>query len=98
MYENIKTLKSVKRGRAPGKDRVSIDLSKVTREITGENFKSYRAISLLQIVYNLFLKVIMNRIPDTLVSNQFPKQVGFQSGFSTLDHTLQTVNQLTENR
>ena len=52
-------------------------------------------ISLLNNIYELFTKIITNRITRTLDENQPREQAGFRRGFSTIDH-LHAVNQLIE--
>ena len=49
--------------------------------------------SLLSALYNLFFKIITNRITRTLDENQIYEQARFRSNFTTMEH-LQTMHQL----
>ena len=59
------------------------------------DMNNQRPISLLNVVYKIFTKVITNRITRKLDENQPREQAGFRKGYSTIDH-LQTVNQIIE--
>ncbi|EPB73655.1 hypothetical protein ANCCEY_07268 [Ancylostoma ceylanicum] len=50
---------------------------------------------LRSIVYELFMRVTLNRIERTLDEGQPCEQAGFQEGFSTIDH-MHTVTRLIE--
>jgi len=60
-----------------------------------ERVENYRPISLLSVLYNMFTKVILNRIERDLDFNQGREQTGFRRGFSTMDH-IQTLNEVME--
>ena len=51
--------------------------------------------SLLQIMYKVFSKILLQRMIRTLDFPQSRVQAGFRAGYSTKDH-LQAVNQLQE--
>ena len=51
-----------------------------------EDLNNYRPISVLPILYRVFMKCILTRIRRTLESQQPVEQAGFRRGFSTMDH------------
>lgn len=51
-----------------------------------KDLKNYRPLSLLQIMYKVFSKVIINRIDKIIELQLNNNQAGFRTGFSTLDH------------
>jgi hypothetical protein len=59
------------------------------------DLNNYRPISLISNLYNVFLKVIANRITTTMDENQTPEKAGIRAGYSTIDH-LQAVRQIIE--
>ena len=59
------------------------------------DMNNQRPISLLNVTYKIFTKVITNRITNKLDENQPREQAGFRRGYSTIDH-LQTVSQIIE--
>ncbi|XP_060530472.1 uncharacterized protein LOC132704478 [Cylas formicarius] len=56
---------------------------------------NYRPISLLSVMYKVFIKIITERLTNKLDSYQPKEQAGFRRGFSTLDH-LQVVRTVIE--
>ena len=58
--------------------------------------KNYRPISLLPIIYKVFLHILLQWILQTLDFHQPQEQAGFISSFSMTDH-LHVINQLQEN-
>ncbi|KAK6740080.1 hypothetical protein RB195_008510 [Necator americanus] len=59
------------------------------------DISNYRPICLLSVIYNLFTRVILNRIEKVLVEGQPWVQAGFRKGFSTIDH-IHTVSEFIE--
>ncbi|KAK6748822.1 hypothetical protein RB195_001446 [Necator americanus] len=59
------------------------------------NIGNYRPICLLSVIYNLFARVILNRIEKVLDEGQPCEQAEFRKGFSTIDH-INTVSKLIE--
>lgn len=57
--------------------------------------KNYRPISKTSHMYKLFMKIIANRLSETLEEHQSVNQAGCRSGFSTTDH-LFVIQQLIE--
>lgn len=49
---------------------------------------NYRPISIMSNMYNVFSKVILNKITKTLDENQPREQAGFRRNFSILDHII----------
>ncbi|XGW33842.1 hypothetical protein V3C99_017926 [Haemonchus contortus] len=60
-----------------------------------DNIGNYRAICLLSVIYNLFTRVILNRIGRMLVEGQSCEQAGLRRGFGTIDH-IHTLTRLIE--
>ncbi|KAK6765094.1 hypothetical protein RB195_025143 [Necator americanus] len=60
-----------------------------------EDLRDYRPICLLSVLYKIFTKIILTRIPRTLDEAQPQEQAGFSQGFSCLDH-IQTVSGIIE--
>ncbi|KAK6755372.1 hypothetical protein RB195_014005 [Necator americanus] len=60
-----------------------------------EDFRNYRPICLLSVLYKIFTKIIPTRISRTLDEAQPQEQAGFRQGFSCLDH-IQTVSRVIE--
>ena len=60
-----------------------------------KDINNYRPISLLCCVYQIFTKIITNRITKQLDESQPREQAGFRKHFSTIDH-LHTVDQVIE--
>ncbi|KAK6735301.1 hypothetical protein RB195_018475 [Necator americanus] len=60
-----------------------------------EDFRNYRPICLLSVLYKVFTKIIFTRISRTLDEAQPQEQAGFRQGFSCLDH-IQTVSRVIE--
>ncbi|EYC46115.1 hypothetical protein Y032_0407g910 [Ancylostoma ceylanicum] len=60
-----------------------------------QDIGNYRPICLLSVVYQLFTRVILNRIERTLDEGQPCEQAGFWKGFSTIDH-IHAVTRLIE--
>lgn len=56
---------------------------------------NYRPISLSSNMGKILMKIIKNRIYDTLDRSQPPEQAGFRKKFSTVDH-IQTLTQIIE--
>ena len=63
----------------------------------GDNrdLKNYRPISLLSNIYKVFTKIFTFRLTRVLDENKPIEQVGFRSGYFTIDH-IHTLNQLKE--
>ena len=59
------------------------------------DFKNYRPISLLPIMYKVFSNILLQRMIRTLDFHQPCEQARFRAGYSMIDH-LQVVNQLQE--
>ena len=59
------------------------------------DMNNHRPISLLNVIYKIFTRIITNRITSRLDENQPREQAGFRKGYSTTDH-LQTVNHIIE--
>ena len=51
-----------------------------------DNLKNYRPISLLSVIYKLFTRILVKRLETTLDAAQPTEQVGFKSGYSTMDN------------
>lgn len=62
---------------------------------SGKDIKNYRPLSLLQVSYKIFTKIIINRMDSIFNIQLNQNQAGFRSGFSTLDH-IHVVNELVE--
>ncbi|KAK6765100.1 hypothetical protein RB195_025148 [Necator americanus] len=60
-----------------------------------EDIRNFRPICLLSVLYKIFTKIILTRIPRTLDEAQPQEQAGFSQGFSCLDH-IQTVSGIIE--
>ena len=60
-----------------------------------EDHSNYLPISLLSAIYNLFSKILTNRLEKIFHENQSRKQAGFRSGCLTIDH-LHIMNHLIE--
>ncbi|EYC36556.1 hypothetical protein Y032_0883g2842 [Ancylostoma ceylanicum] len=60
-----------------------------------QDIGNYRPICLLSVVYELFTRVVINRIERTLNEGQLCEQAGFRRGFSTIDH-IHTVTRLIQ--
>lgn len=56
---------------------------------------NYRPVSLLPVIYKIFISIILRRLATKLDENQPIEQAGFRKDFSTIDH-LQTINQILE--
>lgn len=62
---------------------------------SGKEIKNYRPLSLLQISYKLFTKIIINRMDSIFNIQLNQNQAGFRAGFSTLDH-IHVVNEVID--
>ncbi|KAK6742498.1 hypothetical protein RB195_010017 [Necator americanus] len=60
-----------------------------------EDFRSYRPMCLLSVLYKVFTKIILTRLCGTLDEAKPQKQAGFCKRFSRLDH-IQTVSRVIE--
>ena len=59
------------------------------------DIENFRPISLTSNAGKIAMKVIKERMKNTIEENQSPEQAGFRSGFSTAEHIL-TMNQIIE--
>ncbi|KAE9412728.1 hypothetical protein Angca_007866, partial [Angiostrongylus cantonensis] len=60
-----------------------------------KNFRNYRPVCLLNVLYKLFTKIILSRISRTLDEAQPVEQAGFRKGFCCMDQ-IQTVSRIIE--
>ena len=60
-----------------------------------DDLRNYRPISLLSVLYKLYMKIILTRISRTLDEAQPYEQAGFRQGFSCMDH-IRTVAMVIE--
>lgn len=60
-----------------------------------QDINNYRPISLIPVMYKLFVQIIMGRINRTLEEEQSEEQAGFRKTYSTIDH-IHTLTQLME--
>ena len=60
-----------------------------------KDIKNYRPICLLSIICKILTKVLTKRLEKTFNENQPREQLGFRSGYSTIDH-IHVVNQVNE--
>lgn len=52
------------------------------------DLKNYRPITLLNVIYKLFTKILTDRLTTKFDGYQAKEQAGFRKGYSTVDHLL----------
>jgi len=60
-----------------------------------EDIRNYRPISLLPVMYNIFTRILTNRLEGDLEKMQPKAQAGFRTGYSTMDH-IHVLREITE--